>query len=401
MLHGEAAMTDGQLLESFVQHREDAALAALVHRHAGMVWGVCHRLLRNDHDAEDAFQATFLVLVRKAATIQSREKVANWLYGVAQQTAVRVRTAAVRRGVRERQVTEMPEPTVAEHNLWSDLRPLLDQELSWLPDSYRVTVVLCDLEGKTRQEVARQLGWPEGTVASRLARARAMLAMRLARRGLVVSAGSLAAMLSQGMASAAAPLSIVAAATNAASLAATGQPGSSALISAKVLALTEEVVKAMLTTKLKIGTSILFVMIVLGLGLGSLMSSASAQIQAESNKAEQPKERTGVVPKGDDATEPKERPHAVSREDDAMKKRRLEKETTEMLEALGGKARRVTLVVDGVKEPYKLVIFDSVLELNGRTFYRFSFAPAGMKILPSQRYLLVEAKRIVAIDCTE
>ena len=162
ILHDGAGKTDGQLLDLFVHHKEDAALAALVQRHGPMVWGVCCRLLRSHHDAEDAFQATFLVLVRKAATFPDKEKVGNWLYGVAHQTAVRMRAIAAKRGAREKQVAAMPEPASAEHDVLKDLQPILDEELSRLPDKYRVLIVMCDLEGKTRKEVARQLAIPEG-----------------------------------------------------------------------------------------------------------------------------------------------------------------------------------------------------------------------------------------------
>src|SRR5262245_34744903 len=199
-----AGSTDGELLTRFLNQRDDDALAALVERHAPMVWGVCRRVLRNPYDAEDAFQATFLVLVRKAGTVVPREMVANWLYGVAHQTAVRLKATAVKRGVREMQLKELPEPAVAEARV-SELLPLLDQELSRLPEQFRVLVVQCDLEGKTRKEAARQLGCPEGTVASRLARARDMLAKRMARHGLAVSGGSLAAALSQSATSAGVP----------------------------------------------------------------------------------------------------------------------------------------------------------------------------------------------------
>src|SRR5262249_11352360 len=197
LLRDGAGLTDGQLLEGFLSHRDEAALAALVLRPAPMVWGVCRRVLRNEADAEDAFQATFLFLVRKAASIASRELLSNWLYGVAYRTALKARATAARRGARERQVPEMPEPEVAPRGLPHDLQSLLDQELSRLPDKYRVAIVLCDLEGKTRPEAARELGCPEGTVAGRLARARGMLAKRLARHGTVLSGGSLAAALSQ------------------------------------------------------------------------------------------------------------------------------------------------------------------------------------------------------------
>src|ERR1700736_2512144 len=129
LLRNSAGMTDGQLLEGYIRRRDGAALAALVQRHGPMVWGVCRRVLSNYHDAEDAFQATFLVLVRKAAAIASPELLANWLYGVAHQTALKARATVAKRKVRERQVTEMPAPAVVEQDLWSDLQPLLDQEL--------------------------------------------------------------------------------------------------------------------------------------------------------------------------------------------------------------------------------------------------------------------------------
>src|SRR5258708_5683462 len=146
--------TDGQLLEDFVSCHQGAALEALVRRHGPMVWGVCRRILHNHHDAEDAFQATFLVLVRKAPAVVPREMVGNWLYGVARQTALKARATAARRCGRERQVTQLPDPVVEQQDLWHDLRPVLDQELSRLPDCYRVAIVLCDMEGKTRQEAA-------------------------------------------------------------------------------------------------------------------------------------------------------------------------------------------------------------------------------------------------------
>src|SRR5450631_3526005 len=184
-----AELTDGELLTLFLNSRDDTALAVLVRRHASMVWGVCHRLLHNHHDAEDAFQATFLVLVRKAASIMPREMVGNWLYGVAHQTALKANTTAAKRQTREKQVTQMPEPAMTEQEQWTDLQPILDQEISRLADNYRAVIVLCDLEGKTRSQAAQQLGWPEGTVAGRLARARTTLAKRLTQRGIVLSGG--------------------------------------------------------------------------------------------------------------------------------------------------------------------------------------------------------------------
>jgi RNA polymerase sigma factor (sigma-70 family) len=263
-----AGVTDGQLLEDFVSRRDEAALAALVRRHGPMVWGVCRRVLRNYHDAEDAFQATFLVLVRKAASVVPRAMVANWLYGVAHRTALKARATAAKRNERERQAEEMPELAVAEQELPHDLRPLLDQELSRLPAKYRVVIVLCDLEGRPRKEAARRLGVPEGTVAGRLARARTMLAKRLGRHDLAVSGGALAAALSQNAAPAGVPASVVSATIRAANLFAAGQAAAAGVIPVRVAALTEGVLKAMRVSKLKIATAVvLLVAVVLGAGV--------------------------------------------------------------------------------------------------------------------------------------
>jgi RNA polymerase sigma factor (sigma-70 family) len=279
-------MTDGELLARFRGSRDDNALAALVRRHAPMVWGVCRRLL-NHHDAEDAFQATFLVLVRKASDVP-RQAVANWLYGVARQTAVRLRATSAKRGRREMQVMNMPEPTVAEVRD-ADLQSVLDEELSRLPDHYRGALVLCDLEGLTRKEAARQLSIPEGSVASRLTRARALLAKRLTRRGVGPSGGSVATMLSAGSASASAPPALVASTIQAASLLAAGR--AAGVVSAKVAALTEGVVRAMFVSKIKSVLALVLVVAALAGAVGLIY-----QTQA----ADQPKAKEGPpAPKKD------------------------------------------------------------------------------------------------------
>jgi RNA polymerase sigma factor (sigma-70 family) len=264
--HGEAGRSDGQLLESYIRSREEAAFAALVQRHGPMVWGVCRRALGSHQDAEDAFQATFLVLVRKAASVRPRDMVGNWLYGVAHQTALKARATTARRRAREKQVAAMPEPAL-EQQLWDDLLPLLDQELSRLPDRYRAVIVLCDLEGKTRREAAQHFRVPEGTVASRLATARAMLAKRLARHGLPVSATALAALLAQQTASAAVPATVAAATICAAGLFAAGATAGGAL-SARAAALATSVLTSMLLTKLRIATAV--VVVVAGLAAAAV-----------------------------------------------------------------------------------------------------------------------------------
>jgi RNA polymerase sigma factor (sigma-70 family) len=288
-LRAAAGMTDGQLLECFVSRHEAAAVEALVGRHGPMVWGVCRRVLRNHHDAEDAFQATFLVLVRKAASIIPRAMVANWLHGVAYQTALKARAIAAKKREREKQVSVMPEPHVVEPDRWTDLQLLLDQELSKLPEKYRVVVLLCDLEGKTRKEAARQLGCPEGTIAGRLARARVMLAKRLARRGLAVSGGVLAGVLMQNVASGCVPAPILSATIQAASLVATGQLAAG-VISAKVAALTEGVLKTMLVTKLRNAVVVLVAVGFLTAGGGVLTYRSFAEDRPQT-RAEPPAKR--------------------------------------------------------------------------------------------------------------
>jgi RNA polymerase sigma factor (sigma-70 family) len=305
-------MADGELLARFLGSRDEDALTALVRRHAPMVWGVCCRLLHNHHNAEDAFQATFLALVRKAADVP-RQAVANWLYVVARQTAMRLRATAAKRGRREKQVVNMPEPTVPEVRD-ADLQRVVDEELSRLPDHYRGVIVLCDLEGMTRKEAAQQLGIPEGSVASRLARARVMVAKRLTQRGIVFSGGSAAAVLSAGSALASAPPALVASTIRAASLQAAGQ--AAGVISAKVAALTEGTVKAMFVTKIK---SVLTVVLVTGLALGGigagvgLFMNPVAVAQTEPPKQPPAKEESSRSPV---ATKKDEKPpHIVEKPD--------------------------------------------------------------------------------------
>jgi RNA polymerase sigma factor (sigma-70 family) len=256
--------SDAELLAAFVRRREAAALDALVRRHGPMVWGVCRRVLDNHHDAEDAFQATFLVFVRKAASVRSPERFGNWLYGVAHQAARKARQAAAKRHARERQVAAMPEPNLVpeDRDLGPDVLLVLDEELSRLPDKYRAVIVLCQLEGKGRPEAARQLGLPEGTVGSRLARARVLLAKRPARRGLTVTAAALAAGLSRQAASASVPAAVLSKTLQGAALLAAGEAAAAGVIPTQVSPLTEGVLKAMLVTNLK--TTVLAVLAAAG-----------------------------------------------------------------------------------------------------------------------------------------
>jgi RNA polymerase sigma factor (sigma-70 family) len=272
----ESTWTDSQLLACFIRNRDEDAFATLVRRHGPMVWGVCRRVVCNWQDAEDAFQATFLILLRKAASIASRELLANWLYGVAHRTALHARTVNTKRRLKERQVPVMPEAEAMPHDRQRDWQPWLDEELSRLPDKYRVVVVLCDLEGKTRKEVARQLGLPEGTVAGRLARARAQLAQRLKRHGLAISGGVLATLLAQTSASASVPTPLMLDMLKTVNLAASQQ----ATLPVQVVALANKVLESMLMTKLKMTTSLLLLLaLVLG-GAGALGHAVAARSSA-------------------------------------------------------------------------------------------------------------------------
>jgi RNA polymerase sigma factor (sigma-70 family) len=294
LLRDGAGLTDGQLLEDYISRHDEAALAALVRRHGPMVWGVCRRVLHNYHDAEDAFQATFLVLVRKAASIVPRGMVANWLYGVAHQTALKARATAAKRKGRERQVKEMPEPAIGEQELWHDLQLLLDEELSRLPDKYRAVIVLCDLEGKTRKQAAGQLGVPEGTVAGQLARARVMLAKRLAQRGVGLSGGALAAVLSQKVAAAGVPPLVVTSTIKAASLFAAGQAAATGVISVKVAALTEGVLKTMLLTKLKVAMAVVLLAALALCGVGVVTHTTTWAVEPQPPKVDRAAEADGA-----------------------------------------------------------------------------------------------------------
>lgn len=283
------APTDARLLECFLATHDETAFATLVQRHGPMVMGVCLRVLRHPQDAEDAFQATFLVLVRKASAVSPPGMVGNWLYGVAYQTALKARAMADRRGAKERQVVGTPEPeaTDTDDALRRELRPIIDEELSRLPDKYRAPLVLCDIEEKSYKEAAEQLGWPEGTVAGRLSRARAMLAARLNRRGVMLSAVALPMLLMHNTSSASVPAALTTQTVQAATLVAAGQATTGA-VSAHVAALTEGVVRAMLISKLKTASAVLLAVCFAVAGVGFALSTAHAEGQEQKKPAQPP-----------------------------------------------------------------------------------------------------------------
>lgn len=186
---------DRALLAAFATGRDDGAFAVLLARHGPMVLGVCRRILGNTADAEDAFQAALLVLARRAGELGGVRSVAGWLYRVAVRVARKARTREARRRARERKAALMRPPDPPDAADWEDVRPVLDEELSRLGERYRDPIVLCCLEGRSREEAARLLGWPAGTVSGRLARAKELLRERLTRRGVTCSAAGLSALM--------------------------------------------------------------------------------------------------------------------------------------------------------------------------------------------------------------
>lgn len=298
--------TDGQLLDVFLARREEAAFEELVNRHGPMVWGVCRRILHRHHDAEDAFQATFLVLARKGDAIVPRERLANWLYGVAVQTALKTRALILKRGERERQVMTMPEPAARRLRLADDLGPWLDQELSRLPEKYRAPIVLCDLEGESYQVAAGRLGWPIGTLSGRLSRARALLARRLNRHGQVLTAATLMFALAEEATAASPPLALVDSTARAAAPFAGGRAATE-LISAQVIALAESVLTALVLSKVKVVVACVLMAGLVGLSLGGQVVTADvlegqvAPGRAEAHGGEPAKRiaKTVATPKAD------------------------------------------------------------------------------------------------------
>jgi RNA polymerase sigma factor (sigma-70 family) len=261
--------TDGQLLQLYRDEGDESAFAGLVRRHGAMVLGVCRRVLGHEQDAEDAFQAAFLVLARKAASVAPPEAVGCWLYGVAYRAAQKAREASARRRARELKARP-PEPRRAPDERREDL----DREIARLPDLYRSAVVLCELQGVSRKEAARRLGCPEGTLSSRLAKARRLLAGRLAG-----PAALTAALAAAEAAQAAVPVRLADAAAGGAA-------------SAEVEALTRGVMNAMLWSKVRGGAALILMMCTLAAGLAALGLGARAAPREEARaeaKAEEAK----------------------------------------------------------------------------------------------------------------
>src|SRR5262249_44586286 len=252
------ARTDAVLLQRFAIQREEGAFTTLVQRHGRMVWGVCRHVLQHEQDAEDAFQATFLVLARRAGSIRRSEAVGSWLHGVAYRVAQKARTRAAKRRACERRA----EPRVAETEPepgWRELQTMLDEELQGLPDKYRTPFILCCLEGRSRAEAAAELGWNAGTLSSRIAQARKLLQERLTQRGVMLSVALTAGVLWNQPASAALVQTTLQAATRIAS----GQ-AARALAAPSVAALLEASAHTVVSMKTRLALAVLLVASLVG-----------------------------------------------------------------------------------------------------------------------------------------
>jgi RNA polymerase sigma factor (sigma-70 family) len=258
--------SDRQLLQRFCGQREESAFAALVERHGSMVLSVCRRILGDAHEAEDAFQATFLVLARRAGSIGKPELLSNWLYGVAWRTASRARVAAAQRRAHEKQAAVSATVNGANALETSELRAVIDEELNRLPARHRAPIVLCYLEGKSQEEAAAQLGWTKGSLRGRLDRAREKLRKRLLRRGLAVTVGALSGALADDAVAATVPAALVQRTASAAMAFAAGV-GAEGAISSGTMFLTRGVLRAMLMSKLRVGGMIVLTFCVIGSGL--------------------------------------------------------------------------------------------------------------------------------------
>jgi RNA polymerase sigma factor (sigma-70 family) len=267
-------MTDTELLQTFAADNDQTAFAVLVRRYGPLVLGVCRRVLHNDHDTEDAFQATFLVLARKAGTIHKQESLWSWLYKVAYRIALRVRASQARRKAREQQAIQhlALQPTGTPRGPY--LGEFVDEEVERLPEKYRAPVLLCYLQGETNEEAARRLRCPTGTVKIRLLRARQLLRKRLERRGVALSVAGLLALLVDEATAAVPPAWLPA------TLDAVTQTRGAFLavgLSARVARLAEASLKRMCLSKLKVALALL-ITVLLCAGTDGLTRPAAASV---------------------------------------------------------------------------------------------------------------------------
>jgi RNA polymerase sigma factor (sigma-70 family) len=273
-----AALTDGQLLEQFLAHRDETAVEVLVRRHGPLVFGVCRRILPSAHAAEDVFQATFLVLLRKAPALDRGKPLGSWLSTVAYRLALRARANETRRRQCEQHAARS-RPAADGRDAPSDLAVALEEELHRLPHRHRAPLVLCYLEGKTNDQAAQILGCPRGSIAARLARAKERLREGLARRGFTAPAAGIAAALAAAGVRAAVPLPLVDVTVRAALWFAREEACAAGFVSARAVTLARGAVRAMVLNKLKIAAVLLLAVALLGTGATMLLKAAPAAEQ--------------------------------------------------------------------------------------------------------------------------
>jgi RNA polymerase sigma factor (sigma-70 family) len=258
-------LTDRELVERYVASHDEPAFAALVKRHGPMVLGVARRVLGRGHDVEDVFQATFLVLVRRIASIKRRQSVASWLHGVAQRIALRARTQEIARRRRERRAGSMRSNPSGNELCLEELCSVLDEELALLPEKYRAPLVHCYLQSQSHEQAARELGCPKITVTKRVSRARELLRRRLSRRGITLAAATLTTALAEIGSAAPLPAMLTLKTIKAGALAAAGKSVAGCL-SAGAVALAEEAAAGMLGIKGKL----LVAALTIGLAVGGI-----------------------------------------------------------------------------------------------------------------------------------
>jgi RNA polymerase sigma factor (sigma-70 family) len=265
------AVPDQELLARFVEHADETAFAALVQRHGDMVLGVCRRVLHDAHHADDAWQATFLVLARKAKSVRQRQSIGSWLHGVAFRAAANLKRDLTRRRVHERLAIGQ-HTTECTPQSWRDEWHILDEELQRLPERLKTPLVLCYLQGKTQDEAAQELGWSTATLRGRLNRGRRLLRQRLTRRGLTLSTALLATLVLSESGGAALRSILPANIVKAAALSARGQ-ALAGLVSPTIITLSEGVLQAM-KTKQQIGIVLVMVVSLVTLGVGLTYSQS-------------------------------------------------------------------------------------------------------------------------------
>jgi RNA polymerase sigma factor (sigma-70 family) len=301
LLHGgvAAGLTDEQLLEQFASgeaESAESAFAALVDRHGGMVLRVCRGVLGDDQEAQDAFQATFLILARKAGSLWVRGTLGPWLYGVARRTASAARSAGARRRRHERRAAEMA-PRVTKVGDWDDLDVVLHEEVDRLPIRYRTPVILCYFEGLTHEQAAGQLGWPVGTVRTRLTKGRERLRSRLLSRGLAPTTGLLASAGGGEATAGSIPTALAVATVRGALIYAAGESIGGA-VPASAVALAERGLKMMSLTR---WNAVAFTLLAIGGGAAGVVAFAQPRQAADQGEARPPGAPAAVRPPDDRA----------------------------------------------------------------------------------------------------